>query len=100
MADYLHEGLDEVVKLFLGNEENVELIVKHKADILTTQQKERPERIATIRNKLQKIRQQKENLSANLMESPGLGKVLSDKLMNVAEEENGLEDLLNRMLKE
>jgi hypothetical protein len=100
MADYLHEGLDGVVKLFLGDADNVALVVKHAIDIMEAKQKERPESIASIRNKLHKIRQQKENLIANLMEAPGLGKVLSDKLMNLAEEENGLEDLLNRMSKE
>ena len=97
MADYLHEGLNEVVKLFLGNADNAELIVKHTAEIIMADQREQPKSIAIVRNKLQKIRQQKDNLVSNLMEAPELGKILSSKLIELDEEENSLDFVLKSM---
>jgi DNA invertase Pin-like site-specific DNA recombinase len=97
-ADYLHDGLDEIVRLFLGNPQNLEKIVESSVEMVKAQQAQRPESLDVVKAKCDKISRQKRNLIANLKEAPELGAMLRDDLLQLDMEQRSLEATLKKLM--
>lgn len=99
-ADFLHGGLEEIVKLFLGNPENLEKIVSCSVQMVKAQQAEHPESVEAVKGRFDKISRQKKNLLANLKEAPDLGAMLREELLQLDMEQRSLEALLKKLTAE
>ena len=99
-ANLLHRGLDELMQLFLGNPDHVNAIVNHTVKILKDRRQEKPANLTSLKEQLQRIVHQKENLINNLKEAPDLGRILKDDLIALDQQQRTMEEALARMEKE